>query len=69
MRLVLVALILLQILVLVGSPAWRSLRCRRSLPLPRPPSLAPPHARRLCPLPAGCHRRHDPAPAERAPLA
>jgi hypothetical protein len=35
MRVVMLALILLLILVLVGSPAWSGLRCRRSVPLPR----------------------------------
>jgi hypothetical protein len=35
MRVVMLALILLLILVLAGSPAWRGLRCRRSVPLPR----------------------------------
>jgi IS1 family transposase len=35
MRVVMVALILLLILVLVGSPAWSGLRCWHSLPLPR----------------------------------
>jgi hypothetical protein len=35
MRVVMLALILLLILVLVGSPGWSGLRCRRSVPLPR----------------------------------
>jgi transposase-like protein len=35
MRVVMLALILLLILVLVGSPAWRGPRRRRSVPLPR----------------------------------
>ena len=64
MRVVMVALILLLILVLVGSPAWSGLRSLRSVPLPR--ALRP---RRLYALPSGRHRRHGTAPAERAPLA